>query len=526
MKTAQIFVVSCLLFLGCLAWVGVARAGEIHDAANAGDVEKVKALLRTNPGLVNAKDDVWGNTPLHRAAGQGNKDVVELLLSKGAQVDAKGNLGRTPLFAAAGSWGNKDVVELLLSRGAEVNAKDNSGRTPLFEAAGSWNRKDVVELLLSKGAQVNAKDDWGETALFMASSKDVAELFLARGLDVNAKGSYGRTPLHIAASAGRKDVVELLLSRGAEVNAKDTFYRRTPLHEAAGGGHKDVVELLLSKGADVTANNIDGRSPLQVAEKNGKTDVADLLRKPTEKAADEALDEGLAAARQQQWAVAIRHFLKAQNARPTAPEVLFNLGLAESKVPGRALRAMAWLQAYLLAAPNAANAEAVRTEIANLKVRVEGAIEKLVAQAKQQAGQFSGDNNRRFAFCNVAIAQIRTGDMDGAEQTLRKAGTLYIPGLDGLDDIGKAKHWGRTWMHYKDRYEYKPLNPLPTTAKDRLDELLRLVKNNMSDEAFTDPQGALQTSAAKPKPEDILGGVLKVVEQLADTLNDIKALSR
>jgi ankyrin repeat protein len=497
MKTKQFSIVSCALLLSCLAWAGTGRAGEIHDAANKSNVEKVKALLAANPGLVNARDERLQQTPLHLAAGS---------------------------TSSSGS-DRKITVELLIARGADVNARDAQRRTPLHEVA-YYDRKDIVELLLSKGADVNARDDSGETPLFMAASgghKEVVELFLAKGLQVNAKGAYGRTPLQLAAGNGRKEVVELLIARGADINARDAFYGKTPLHEAAGGGHKDVVELLIARGADISVNDKNGMTPLQVAEKNGKTDIADLLRRPTGKVAGVNLDEGLAAARQQQWKVAIRHFLKAQDAAPTSPQVLFNLGLAESKVPGRELRAMAWFQAYLLVAPDAANAAAVRTEIANLKVRVEGAIEKLVERAKQLAGQFSGDDKRRFAFCNVAIAQIRTGDMDGARQTLRKV-DLSLSGPDGLDDIGKAKYESRMWMHFKDRYEYKPINPLPTTAKDRLDKLLRLIKNDMGDEAFTDPHGALQTSAAKPDPDHILGGVLKMVEQLSDALNDLKAL--
>ena len=78
----------------------LAFGGEIHDAASRGDLEKVKALLKTNPELVSSKDR-FGNTPLHRAAMNGRKDVAELLLANKAEVNAKDNNGMTPLHNAA-----------------------------------------------------------------------------------------------------------------------------------------------------------------------------------------------------------------------------------------------------------------------------------------------------------------------------------------------------------------------------------------------------------------------------------------
>lgn len=70
---------------------------DIHTAAKAGDVTKVKALLTTQPELVNAKD-ATGATPLHWV---GNPAVAELLLTHKADVNAKDNQGLTPLQWAA-----------------------------------------------------------------------------------------------------------------------------------------------------------------------------------------------------------------------------------------------------------------------------------------------------------------------------------------------------------------------------------------------------------------------------------------
>ena len=138
--------------LVALAWSSLAFGGEIHQAARDGDLEKVKTLLNSNPDLVFSKDDSppgEGYTPLHRAVESGHTDVVELLLTHGADVNAKAGGESTPLHLAAG-YGYKDVAKFLLTNKAEVNAMDNGGNTPLHLAA-AGGHKDVAELLLAQG---------------------------------------------------------------------------------------------------------------------------------------------------------------------------------------------------------------------------------------------------------------------------------------------------------------------------------------------------------------------------------------
>jgi ankyrin repeat protein len=98
-----------------LAWSSLAFCGEIHDAAGAGDVGKIKALLKKNPELVFSKDSI-GWTPLHYAAYSGQKGAAELLLTSNADVNAKDKNGHTPL-AWATHKDHKDVAELLRRHG-------------------------------------------------------------------------------------------------------------------------------------------------------------------------------------------------------------------------------------------------------------------------------------------------------------------------------------------------------------------------------------------------------------------------
>jgi ankyrin repeat protein len=206
-----------IVTLIALAWSAPILCGEIHDAVEAGDLAKVKTLLKENPKLVLSKD-ANGWTPLHRAAMLGNegvKDVIELLLANKADINARGVLAdETPLHLAA--WnGHMDAAKLLLANKPDVNARDNRGETPLHLAA-------------------------------LKGHKDVAELLLAKEADVNARNNDGYTPLQLAAQKGYKAVVESLRQHGGSVDI-DTHGKLPVLHPSGDywerGNKKVKVEI-------------------------------------------------------------------------------------------------------------------------------------------------------------------------------------------------------------------------------------------------------------------------------------------
>jgi ankyrin repeat protein len=135
--------------------------------------------------------------------------------------------GAKPLLALLGGLLVLDVIiaikdykiatELLLPKGADVNAKDGLGDTPLADAA-RHGQKDVAELLLANKADVNAKDDIGGlTPLHKAAwegHKDVVKLLVANGADVNAKDKSGGTPMTYAEQNGQDEVAEFLRHHG------------------------------------------------------------------------------------------------------------------------------------------------------------------------------------------------------------------------------------------------------------------------------------------------------------------------
>jgi hypothetical protein len=149
---------------------------------------------------------------------------------------------------------------------------------------------------------------------------------------------------------------------------------------------------------------------------------------PLPPAAQEALKKGIMAAKQQEWEIAIRSFQEARKTAPDAPEVFYDLGLAESKIPGRELRAIAWFGAYLSATTNASNASAVKDKIAELQIKNEGNNSRLIKKLQDAVGQKSGDNSLDLR--DVAILWARVGDT---------AAALKVADLIALESIGLSE---------------------------------------------------------------------------------------
>ncbi|MCH8119291.1 MAG: ankyrin repeat domain-containing protein [Planctomycetes bacterium] len=111
---------------------------------------------------------------LHDAARDGDIDQVQLLLSKGADVNEKNRMNWTPLHMAV-QYSKQEVIELLIAEGADVNAKNNRGLTPLM-ASIYIGQKDVVELLITNGADVNIMGGRADNALSMAKRRQQTEI--------------------------------------------------------------------------------------------------------------------------------------------------------------------------------------------------------------------------------------------------------------------------------------------------------------------------------------------------------------
>jgi ankyrin repeat protein len=224
-------------------------AEDIFEAVKKKDLDQVKVILEKNPELLNARGE-YERTPLILAVISLDKDIFKFLVEKGADVNLPDKQGLCALHFVA-LRGERELADLLISKGADINSNKNvGGATPLGIAV-SRGHKDIVELLIAKGAQLNLKDKRGNTPLLRAMSagqQDIIKLLLTKGASVHEKDSMGSTPLLLAALNGQKDLVELFISHGANVNAKNSI-GGTPVSVAAREGHQEIVDLLIAKGA-------------------------------------------------------------------------------------------------------------------------------------------------------------------------------------------------------------------------------------------------------------------------------------
>ena len=122
----------------------VQLGGREHEERN---IEAVKQHLAAGAD-VDVKGGWLGGTPLHYAVGEGRNEIAKLLIAKGADVNAKGKFGSTPLHFAT----SKEIAELLIAEGANVNAKDERGKTPLDLAIQVKNPK-TADLLRKHGGK-------------------------------------------------------------------------------------------------------------------------------------------------------------------------------------------------------------------------------------------------------------------------------------------------------------------------------------------------------------------------------------
>ncbi|XP_071084799.1 uncharacterized protein [Haliotis cracherodii] len=173
---------------------------DFHAACKAGDVGRVARFLSGDQGNLNGKDGN-GRTGLMMAAYQGHRNVVEFLVSKGADLTLVEKGGDTILHAAC-RGGDINIVKCVLSKDdVDVNCTDKSGMTPSMSAA-RWGYTEVVKLLIRRGSNLQMVDDEGDTILHYAcrgGHDDIAEYVLSRSAAlINVKNRSGKTAARVA----------------------------------------------------------------------------------------------------------------------------------------------------------------------------------------------------------------------------------------------------------------------------------------------------------------------------------------
>jgi ankyrin repeat protein len=188
------------------------------------------------------------------------------------------------LIEASGR-GDSIAVEMLLSQGASVSARGPNGVTSLIAAA-YRNHIGIAQRLIAAGADVDVQDDSRQSAYLIATSEGYVELLdvtLAAGADVRRTDSYNGTGLIRAADRGHVEIIRRLLMTLIDVDHINRL-GWTALLEAiilgdGGQRHTEVVRLLVAAGANVDIADGHGVSPLAHARRRGFAEIVAILER-------------------------------------------------------------------------------------------------------------------------------------------------------------------------------------------------------------------------------------------------------
>ena len=221
-----------------------------------------------------------GRPALTIAASRGFGDVVDVLLAKGASVQAMDQWGNSILQDL---WMDVPlpIVQKLVLRGADVNV---AGRNVSpFRWFIKLGRTDVVEFMLQHGAEANRRNPGEETPLMTAAHRgrlEIVRLLLRHGANVQAQDTRRATAMTYAALDwdDNTGVFQCLQDQGLSVNGVRGAGVSPPLMMAAGVGNVANVRWLLAHGADINARNGEGVTALRSAEKGAAADARNPAR--------------------------------------------------------------------------------------------------------------------------------------------------------------------------------------------------------------------------------------------------------
>lgn len=251
----------------------------LHLLAHFGVLGKAKRLLEQGANI-NEQENALGVSPLHCAVYQGNDEMVELLLEKGANSNATTADGQTPLHIAS-RRGHRKCMKLLFASKVDLHIVDHSGSPCLHAAVGTATDESTVPLLVKHKVDLNFQNaEDGNTALHLAVQcrrPRIILFLLEKGASIDVANDEGLTPLQVAATMDNCEAISLLLQHCANVEVR-SLAGPTALQYAAWKGHWVAFDLLLIGGADINAWNRRGETLLhEQARHSTNTSVATKL---------------------------------------------------------------------------------------------------------------------------------------------------------------------------------------------------------------------------------------------------------
>ncbi|WP_333023964.1 ankyrin repeat domain-containing protein [Wolbachia endosymbiont of Pentidionis agamae] len=217
------------------------EAMPLHIAVQKNNLESAQFLVDEGADInaIWREDFGYKYTPLSIAAKNNNFKIVKFLLDKGSELNASGFfLIISPLHYAARNFPSSstpeylEIIELLLKKGADINAKNEGGNTSIYEAIKSNNFK-IMERLFNKGAKIDLNNNSNQTLLHIAASNSfysydttnsgvkIMEFLLKHNLDINIKDEGGNTPMHYAIRSRNPRMIKILYDNNANITIKN-----------------------------------------------------------------------------------------------------------------------------------------------------------------------------------------------------------------------------------------------------------------------------------------------------------------
>ena len=253
-------------------------------ASEEGNVEFINVLLKA--GADASIGDVNGRTWLHHSMiRKCKREVLQMIIDHGAQVNATNKMGHTVLMLASAK-GNIDGINVLLTAGADPSIEDANGNTWLHHSIIGECKREVLQMMIDCDAQVNTTNKMGHTALMLASGKaniDGINILLKAGADPGIEDANGNTWLHHSVIGCSIEVLETLIDYGVDLNATNKKCH-TALMMACDKGNIDGINVLMKAGADPNIVDADGYNCLHFVVLRGCS--IDVLQKITEHGAD------------------------------------------------------------------------------------------------------------------------------------------------------------------------------------------------------------------------------------------------
>lgn len=252
----------------------------LHWAASKGNAEIIDFLL--SKGAQNNNEDSHGSTPILFAAGAGqqNTKVYDLLIAKGLDLKKAVNAdGANALLLAIANDPEMKLTDYFVSKGLSINSADAAGNNAFSYAARAGNI-EMLKKLLAKGIKPNAN------AMLMAAqgsrrganTLEVFQYLESLQLKANVTGKDGQNALHsIVRRPGQNEIIQFFLAKGVDVNQADDEGNTVFMNAAASNRDTAVLALLLPKVKDINLGNQKGLSALTMAVRSNSPEVVGYL---------------------------------------------------------------------------------------------------------------------------------------------------------------------------------------------------------------------------------------------------------